>query len=65
MIKCLDNENAYMMYPTMGQIVAVKKRDCRDMSKIEIISTACLALVYDLFMPSNTTSKEVVEQSDQ
>jgi hypothetical protein len=49
----------------MGQIVAVKKRDCRDMSKIEIISTACLALVSDLFMPSNTTSKEVGEQSDQ
>jgi hypothetical protein len=48
MIKCLDNENAYSSYPTMGQIVGVKKRDSRDMSKIELFSTASLELACDL-----------------
>jgi hypothetical protein len=59
-------ENAYWSYPTMDQLLGIRKaRDSRYMSKNELISTASLALVYDLFTPSNTTSKEVVEQSDQ
>jgi hypothetical protein len=49
MIKCLDSENAYRSYPTMGQIVGVRKtRDSRDMSRNELISTACLELLCDL-----------------
>ena len=49
MIKCLDSENVYRSYPTMDQIVGVRKRrDSRDMSKIKLISTASLELTCDL-----------------
>ena len=48
MIKCLDSENEYRSYPTMGQIVGVKKQDSTDMSKNKLISTASLELVCDL-----------------
>jgi hypothetical protein len=58
MIKCLDGENAYWSYPTMDQLLGIRKaRDSRYMSKNELISTACLALVYDLFMPSKYNFK--------
>ena len=49
MIKCLDSENVYRLYPTMDQVVGVRKTgDSRDMSKNELISTACLVLVCDI-----------------
>ena len=49
MIKCLDSENAYRSYPTMDQVVGVRKtRDSRDISKNELISTTSLELVCDL-----------------
>ncbi len=49
MIKCLNSENVYRSYPTMDQVVGVRKtRDSRDISKNELISTASLELVYDL-----------------
>jgi hypothetical protein len=48
MIKCLDNENAHRSYPTMDQIVDVRKQVIVDMSTNELISSASLELVCDL-----------------
>jgi hypothetical protein len=57
MIKCLDNENVYWSYPTINQIVGVRKRrDCRDMSKNKLISTASLELACDLNLSLDMTA---------